>query len=139
MYKRFILAADGSENGLRSTDEAIKLAKLCPECLIDVVFVAEYANTKVDLPLPESEEERELIEREQLLPVMEKITASGVAQKFTVLYGDPAMALTAYANEGHAEMIIIGKRGLNALQEMFLGSVSQQLIKKSDIPVLVVK
>ncbi|WLV23804.1 universal stress protein [Aciduricibacillus chroicocephali] len=139
MYRKFILAADGSQNGLRAADEAIRLAKLCDECVIDVVFVAEYANTRVDIPLPSSEEERELIEREQLNPVIDKINESQVKQTFTVLFGDPAMALTQYANEGDAEMVIVGKRGLNALQEMFLGSVSQQLIKKSEIPVLVVK
>lgn len=139
MYKRLLLAADGSDNGLRAVDEAVKIASLSEGCVIEVIFVDEHANTRVDLPLPLSKKERELAEREQIVPVMDKIKAHGIHQEFKVLFGDPAMALTEYANETHGDMIIIGRRGLNALQEMILGSVSQHVVKKADIPVLVVK
>ena len=36
MYKTILLAVDGSENSLRATDEAVKIASLIPDCQIIV-------------------------------------------------------------------------------------------------------
>jgi nucleotide-binding universal stress UspA family protein len=38
-----------------------------------------------------------------------------------------------------SDLMIIGSRGLNSLQEMVLGSVSYKVIKRVQCPVLIVK
>ncbi|MGM0899696.1 MAG: universal stress protein [Bacillota bacterium] len=37
------------------------------------------------------------------------------------------------------DLIIIGSRGLNALQSMVLGSVSHKVMKRASCPVMIVK
>lgn len=44
-----------------------------------------------------------------------------------------------YANKGSYDIVIIGSRGLNSLQEMVLGSVSHKVVKRVVCPVLIVK
>lgn len=43
------------------------------------------------------------------------------------------------ANDQQFDLLVIGSRGLNTLQEMVLGSVSHKVVKRADCPVLVVK
>src|SRR5690625_6657946 len=48
LYKKILLAVDGSEHSLRATDEAIKIATIAKESIIEVVLVAEFSKAKED-------------------------------------------------------------------------------------------
>lgn len=52
---------------------------------------------------------------------------------------EPGACLIDYANKGSFDIVIIGSRGLNTLQEMVLGSVSHKVLKRVNCHVLVVK
>ena len=54
-----------------------------------------------------------------------------------VLRGEPGPAIVDYANEEEFDLAILGSRGLNRLQEMVLGSVSQKVVKRVNCPVLI--
>jgi nucleotide-binding universal stress UspA family protein len=53
--------------------------------------------------------------------------------------GDPGFDIIKFAKKQKASTIVVGSRGLNPLKEMFLGSVSNYVLHKSKIPVLIVK
>ena len=55
-----------------------------------------------------------------------------------VLHGDPAECLADAADDEHAELIVVGSRGLGAFRAAFLGSVSNALVGIARCPVLVV-
>lgn len=57
--------------------------------------------------------------------------------KKTSLVGHPAQVIPQYANEQKADLIVMGARGLSALQNLYLGSVSLATIASSKCPVLV--
>jgi len=44
-----------------------------------------------------------------------------------------------YANEQKVDVVVIGSRGLNTLQEVVLGSVSHKVMKRVHCPALIVK
>ncbi|MCY8631696.1 universal stress protein, partial [Bacillus spizizenii] len=54
-------------------------------------------------------------------------------------HGEPGPTIVSYANENQFDMLIVGSRGLNSLQEMVLGSVSHKVAKRANCPVLIVK
>ncbi|UQZ33454.1 universal stress protein [Paenibacillus sp. PK3_47] len=139
MYNRIVLAVDGSENSLRATKEAVKLVSLAPDCQIDVISVADMSKSKNEILHAQSREELELKRRQKLVPVEEILKQGNALYKLQILHGEPGPTIIEYANKEKVEMVIIGSRGLNALQEMVLGSVSHKVVKRVNCPVMVVK
>ncbi|WP_258871500.1 universal stress protein, partial [Halobacillus trueperi] len=64
---------------------------------------------------------------------------SGVVYEVEVIKGDPGPKIVEYANERLYDVVVIGSRGLNGLQEMVLGSVSHKVAKRVNCPVMIVK
>lgn len=61
------------------------------------------------------------------LTVTTSVTASGV----------PADELLAVAQSEGADLVVVGSRSHNFLYEIFLGSVAKEVIRKSNLPVLI--
>jgi nucleotide-binding universal stress UspA family protein len=139
MYKHILLAADGSENSMRAAKEAIKLAGTLPDSLIDIVFVADFNKSKNDVLHAGTAEKLELERRRKLMPLESLIRESGLKSKVTILKGAPGPEIVRYANEKAVDIVVIGSRGLNSLQEMVLGSVSHKVMKRVNCPALIVK
>jgi nucleotide-binding universal stress UspA family protein len=55
-----------------------------------------------------------------------------------VLDGDPRHAIVEEAKREHADLIVIGKRGRNRIQEFLLGSTAEAIARDAHCPVLVV-
>jgi nucleotide-binding universal stress UspA family protein len=62
-----------------------------------------------------------------------------IAHSCLILNGDPREAIIDIAGKEGATLILIGSRGLNVAQRMFLGSVSFGILEKADCPVMVVR
>ncbi|MFN2331944.1 MAG: universal stress protein, partial [Halomonas sp.] len=55
-----------------------------------------------------------------------------------VLDGDPRRAIIEEAKREHADLIVIGKRGRNRIQDFLLGSTAEAIARDAHCPVLVV-
>lgn len=139
MYKKILLAADGSENSLRAAKEAIKIASSVPNCMIEVVYVADFSKSKSDILHSNGKEELALSRRQKLLPLEEQLKSKSLSYKVKILHGEPGPTIVDYANKNGFDLVVIGSRGLNTLQEMVLGSVSHKVMKRVKCPALVVK
>ena len=139
MFKKILLTSDGSNNSLRATEKAIELALLTGEATIEIIYVIDFDTSKREaLRYMDSDiiqEERKL----RLQLTEEKIKAAGVKSKSTILHGEPGPMIVSYANEHGFDVVVIGSRGLNSLQEMVLGSVSHKVAKRVQCPVMIVK
>jgi nucleotide-binding universal stress UspA family protein len=67
------------------------------------------------------------------------LEAAGVRVERTVLLGDPAEIIGAYANNQHCDMIVMGTRGLGPVGGLMLGSVASKVISLVNVPVTLVK
>lgn len=139
MYNNILLAADGSENSLRAAEEAIKIASLSEKCVIELVIVIDFSQAKNEVLHAKGKEELELSRRKKLLPIEEKLKDSKLSYEIKMLRGEPGPTIVDYANKGKFDLVIVGSRGLNSLQEMVLGSVSHKVAKRVECPVLIVK
>jgi nucleotide-binding universal stress UspA family protein len=72
----------------------------------------------------------ELARRKKLLPVEEELESSHITYRFKILRGEPGPSIVDYANKEKFELVIIGSRGLNSLQEMVIGSVVIKWLKE---------
>ncbi|WP_040229042.1 universal stress protein [Bhargavaea cecembensis] len=138
MYKRILLAVDGSENSLRAARQASWIAKASAGA-IELVYVADFSRSKNTLAQPEGDNQRDHQLQQRLLPAETLLNGDGVQHEVTILRGEPGPSIISYANANAFDLIVIGSRGLNQLQEMMLGSVSHKVMKRAHCPVLVVK
>ena len=132
-----MVAVDGSDNSLRAVSEAAELVKLIDNAQVDVLSVIAidvYSDMVYDPIEAHGEAQRELLE-----PALNIFREAGVEPEIVLLHGRPADEIIRCAEEGGADLLVIGSRGLNALQEFAIGSVSHKVIKHSKCPTLVVK
>lgn len=80
------------------------------------------------------------VERGQklLAPYADAMRRSGVTVETEVLEGPAPRAILAVAEARHADLIVIGSRGLGAIRGLLLGSVSERVVRMATCPVLVV-
>ena len=67
------------------------------------------------------------------------LTAAGLTPELHVLVGDPAPAITDFADSHACTQILIGTHGHGGLTGTLLGSVAMKVVHLSKIPVLLVR
>ncbi|MCM3490996.1 universal stress protein [Alkalihalophilus marmarensis] len=138
MYKKLLLAADGSVHSIRAAKEAKKLVSP-NEGTIDIVYVVSGSSSKQDVLRFPSKEEIELARKGKVKAIESLFEETSIPYKVHILRGEPGPTIVEFANEGEYDCLIVGSRGLNQLQTMVLGSVSHKIAKRVECPVLIVK
>jgi len=137
MYKNILVAADGSENSLRATKQAAYIASLEGDAMVKIVSVIAidvYSDMVYDPIEAHGEAQREIIK-----DAARVLADAGVNYEIVLLHGRPADEIVRYAAESEADLLVMGSRGLGALREFALGSVSHKVLTHAKCPVLVVK
>lgn len=137
--KRIIIGTDSSADSVKAVEEGIGLAA---ELGASVTFV--HARVAPPAMLGEPFYQRELDAeiargRELIDDALERAEQAGVVADYEILDGPPTDAILAVAETHDADLLIVGSRGLGAVQSVLLGSVSRSLVARSERPVLVVK
>lgn len=139
MYQKILLAADGSEHSKRAAAEALKMARMFKDAVVTLLYVVDYEKARAEVQHDKHTEELHHYRRQLLLPLEEIFSAAGVPFETKTLHGTPGPTIIRHANENNYDIIFIGSRGLNAFQEMVLGSVSHKVAKRVQAPVIIVK
>jgi len=98
MYKKILLAGDGSDHSLRAAKEAVKIAKASVDSQITIVFVADHDSAKNEVLHSGSSAELDLQRRKKLQPAEEAIASAGINYHVEILRGTPGPAIVDYAN-----------------------------------------
>lgn len=139
MYKRILVAVDGSENSKRAAEQAAKIAASSPGVLVEVLYVVDFDRSRKDA-LPKIGDEDLLIDEKNTLgPVKGAFEKSRIDYELITKQGDPGSTIVSFANRGGFDLVIIGSRGLNSFQEMMLGSVSLKVARRVKAPVMIIK
>jgi nucleotide-binding universal stress UspA family protein len=142
MFKKIILAVDGSENAVRALELTAELAS---SCAATVVIVHAYEPVSYLLganPLTYQNRVNEHIawSGELLKEAHQKLLEQGLKEvNYRILQGSPATAIANAALEEDADLIVMGSRGLTPMTGLLLGSVSERVIGMAHCPVLVVR
>ncbi|TXC89758.1 universal stress protein [Metabacillus litoralis] len=139
MFKKILLATDGSDHALRAAIKAADIAKLTSDTMITVVYVVDGTTSKSDVLSAGDKEAINEKRSRKLRPTEQLLEKENIAFKIKMLKGEPGPEIVKYANKEEFDLVIVGSRGLNALQEMVLGSVSHKVAKRVESPVMIVK
>ncbi|MCF8167748.1 MAG: universal stress protein [Rhodoferax sp.] len=139
---KLLLPVDGSELSLEAVRFAVRmlLAGLHGEAVL--ANVQEPANLYELLVAHDSE----VIERvsaeaglHALAGAQELLDAAGIAYECEVAKGDPAHTIVEIAERFACDLIVMGARGNSSSRSAMLGSVSNEVLHASALPVLIVK
>ncbi|MET3576063.1 universal stress protein [Bhargavaea ullalensis] len=138
MYKKILVAVDGSDHSKRAAEHAADLAA-STGAAADMLYVVDYdrSREKEFESVPKDELEGKITDR--LDHIFEVFREKGVGPALKIQYGEPGPTIVKFCNAEDYDILIVGSRGLNAFQEMVLGSVSHKVAKRVDCPVLLVK
>lgn len=134
MYKSILLAADGSDNSFRAAKETLNFIN--ENTKVTILNVIQVEKSK-DAILHGEDIVRE--QKEKLADIMRLYENKNVTYNVIFERGIPDETVVKAANDGSFNIIVLGNRGLNALQGMMMGSVSHKVAKRANIPVLIVK
>ncbi|SES32582.1 universal stress protein [Salipaludibacillus aurantiacus] len=140
MFKRILLAGDGSAHSLRACEKAVYLAKQTEGSSITLIHVVDDIPSRSDV-MDEEMKLRDIPDhrKQRVFPLQEMIHKETIPLTVKHTFGDPGPTIVREANDGNYDVVVIGSRGLNQFQQMVLGSVSHKVAKRASCPVLLVK
>jgi nucleotide-binding universal stress UspA family protein len=65
--------------------------------------------------------------------------AKGIPFKVIVKEGSASKTIIEVAEQEKADLIVIGRRGMSAIEKLFIGSVANHVLRNSPVPILVTK
>jgi nucleotide-binding universal stress UspA family protein len=65
-------------------------------------------------------------------------SSTGVEVEHDVVVGTPFVEIIRYARSRGADLVLVGRHGSRAVRDMFVGSTAERVIRKGDVPVLLV-
>ncbi|KAF0816003.1 MULTISPECIES: universal stress protein [unclassified Cytobacillus] len=139
MFKKILMAADGSDHSIRAAAKAVQLAEQNPDSEVTVVYAVDGQTSKEDILHHFDKSIVDQVRKKRLEPIESLLKEKDILYEIKILQGEPGPAIVEFANKGDYDVAVVGSRGLNTLQEMVLGSVSHKIAKRVKAPVLIVK
>lgn len=140
-FKNILVPLDGSKNSLRGLDLAIGLARQCQAKVMGIYVIQRPPHPAFRAPRSIQYPEKPLLkDAEKTMEFAKKHSAqNGILFEQKITFGDPGSMIVKFAKDKKFDIIVMGARGRGAIKEIFFGSVSNYVLHKSKLPVLVVK
>ncbi|SPS00073.1 universal stress protein [Cupriavidus taiwanensis] len=146
MYRRILLAIDGSRSSLDALEQAVSMA-LATHAEVSAMFVVDDNDLLFEIsPRDRPWQLADVIAygKRVLAHAGGRLSAAGVrwSSRLVKTPGSPAKiaaAIIAEADHWSADLIVMGTHGHRGVQRIVLGSVSEHVISKTVRPVLLVR
>ena len=142
VFDRILVGYDGSDNARRALSRAIDLAKQSKGEL-RIVVVADtmsYATTASEGMYKRFNEQTKENAENLASAALDAAKAAGIKDVYaSAEEGQPADMILTLATEYKVNLIVVGRRGMRALERFLMGSVSTAVINHAKCDVLVVK
>jgi nucleotide-binding universal stress UspA family protein len=139
MYRRILVPTDGSPAAIRAVEHAFALAREYG-ATIHALYVVDDSSGGVGLmgaDQPSALEVRREEGQKALGEIEEREEAGDVEVVTAVRQGVPEAAIRAYADEVDADLLVMCSHGRSGVSRFLYGSVTEDVVRKGDRPVLV--
>jgi nucleotide-binding universal stress UspA family protein len=139
MFRRIAVGVDGSDGARAAVEAAIKLAHAVKAeiFLVSVVELPRYPAT-VDEIADEQHTAKRFFQEAQRQAV-ERVNAAGLLAHRDIRGGHAAQALSHYAMEVGADLLVIGHSGRSGIWGRLLGTTADKVVEHAPCSVLVVR
>lgn len=147
MYKRILVATDGSKLSNAAVAHAIGLADITGAEVVALKVVPRYPQTYFEGGVALAAAEVERIEKQWQDEALEAVNAVKAAGQKVEVKVKPvtvksdliAEAIIAAAKRNKVGLIVMASHGRKGIKRLLLGSETQQVLTHSHIPVLVLR
>jgi nucleotide-binding universal stress UspA family protein len=105
---------------------------------LETLLASQDANVTLVRVTPGKSTARALEAHTYLSRLAERLRAKGAVVDIHVLSGKPAPMIVDMAVRGNYALIVMGSRGKSGLKRLLLGSVAEEVLRRSPLPVLIV-
>jgi nucleotide-binding universal stress UspA family protein len=137
--KNILIATDGSEPAGQALEVAIELAKESGAALQVLSVRPTRAAGRGGTGAPILEVEEFHSPEHIAEAAVTSAAAAGVGATAHTAHGDVVECITTAATTLGADLLVVGSRGLGTLSGAVLGSVSHALVRRSPVPVTIVR
>ena len=147
-YKKILIPTDGSKAAERAAPHAIDLAKKYGATL-HVLFVVDTDAVDVSLGTEQVQRIKEgrFDEMQELKDfataatarVADKAREAGVDAEEAIAAGSPHKQIVKYADKHDVDLIAMTCHGRSGVRRLLLGSITEQVLRHAEVPVLVVE
>lgn len=142
MFDRILIPTDGSDATRPAVDMALNLADIHDATLHVLVIVDQPATASgvgegfpgLDNLLNKLEERG----HQATDKIMEQAESRGIETTTAIQRGNPHDDILKYANKNTIDLIVMGTHGRTGVKRALLGSVAEDVVRHSEIPVLTV-
>jgi nucleotide-binding universal stress UspA family protein len=145
MYKRILVAIDGSETSEHAFDTALQLARdddaqLQPLYVVDNPLMAYDASGYDPTILRDAfvEEGQRLMADALARMKHENVAGAPRIVDVAPVGEDISERIRTSANEFNADLLVLGTHGRRGFKRLFLGSVAERVVRSASLPVLLV-
>lgn len=147
MYKRILVATDGSKLSKKAVTAAIGLAAACKAELVALKITPRYAQSYFEggtvIPVDDVDRiEKQWAQEAQAVvdEVKKAASAKGITTKALVVKADVVSdALISTANKQKCDLIVMASHGRKGIKRLLLGSETQHVLTHAGMAVLVLK
>jgi len=146
MYKRILVAVDGSGTSDRAFREALRLAKEEPQGRLRIVHAVDAVTVNIETPYAWDEYHDALRRTGQAVldAAQARAKKAGVAADCRLVevekYGQRVVdAIVDEARRWRADLLVIGTHGRRGVSHLLLGSVAEGVVRLAPAPVLLVR
>jgi nucleotide-binding universal stress UspA family protein len=150
VFRRILIAADGSENSKKAAKIGIELARQSQGSVL-IVYVTDigrYVSPAGLIPtfggvspgvIDDIAASLKDAGEKATLQVDEMARANGVASERLIVDGNPANEILRIAEDDKMDVIVMGSIGKTGLEKFLMGSVAEKVVRNSRLPVLIVR
>ena len=144
MYERILICTDGSDVTDKAVQSAIALAKATGGQLFTISVKEPFPYSAISemQPVPPQEffDAQERIAAERVKAVVAAAGSAGLTcQAHTVEALHPWEAILDHAKTQACDLIVMASHGRTGVRRWFLGSVAEEVLRQSSVPVLLIR
>ena len=146
MYKKILVALDGSELAECSLEHARAIAQGCNVADVIVFRVIEPISAQTISALSRAggdlkrkiEEQSQQDAKDYVLKVQNNLKIQGITSQAVTVEGRAADEILGYTEKNNVDLIVMSTHGKSGLSRFFFGSVSERVSRHSRVPVLLI-
>ncbi|MEF8855936.1 MAG: universal stress protein [Haloplanus sp.] len=141
MYDRILVPTDGSDPAAAAVDHALTIADRF-DATVHALYVVDIDGIAHEAPGLGLDALRDTLRSEgetATAAVEERAEERGVAVRQSVIEGLAEDAIVDYADDEGIDLIVMGTHGRRGLDRYLVGSVTERVVRRTDVPTLVVR